>query len=84
MIPVSVAMRKRFFGDDFAVDHPLGREDAVFSLPNAMHLARTATHSRYDEELGVGRVGLPAGDVLRPDSAWTWHSRPSRCGACGR
>ena len=67
MIPVSVPMRKRSFSDDLReLDHPFRREDVRLLVPERHHLARAAA-LRVDEELGVGRLCLPARDVLRAD-----------------
>ena len=68
MIPVSVATRKRCFGDCLAKpDHPLGREDVRLAVSERHALARAAAFG-VDEELGVRRLLLPALDVARADA----------------
>ena len=49
------------------VDHRLGREDVRAVVPERHRLARAAAF-RVDEQLGVGRVGLPALDVRGTDA----------------
>jgi hypothetical protein len=49
------------------VDHLLGREDLRSLVPERHRLARTAAF-RVDEQLCVGRLGLPALDVRGPDA----------------
>ena len=67
-IPVSVATRKRPFGECLReADHPLGREDVRALVSERHALARAAALGMH-EQLGVGRVGLPALDVVRPDA----------------
>ena len=68
MIPVSVATRKRSFGElRGEVDHPLGREDVRAPVAERHALARAAALG-MDEQLGVRCLRLPALDVLRPDA----------------
>ena len=67
-MPVSVATRKRFFGElPRVVDHLLGREDLRAPVGERHRLARAAALG-MDEQLGVRRVAMPALDVGGADA----------------
>ena len=67
-MPVSVATTKRSLRRAAReVDHPLGREDVGALVRERHRLARAAALG-MDEQLGVGRLGLPALDVGGPDA----------------